>query len=115
LYGIYTSLLTFSFAEVVQFVIQNDSSGTTGGVFGLPLVDGLFPTLGPLAAMRAYYWTGLALAAIALVVLLVTVRSSFGLALRAVRDSLPYGATRGVSVLRLRVLAFALSGFMAGI
>jgi branched-chain amino acid transport system permease protein len=32
-----------------------------------------------------------------------------------VRDSLPYGATRGVSVLRLRVLAFALSGFMAGI
>ena len=42
LFGIYTSLLTFSFAQVVQYVALNDPAGITGGSFGFPTVRGLF-------------------------------------------------------------------------
>jgi len=115
LFGIYTSLLTFSFAQVIQFVIVNDNSGITGGTFGLPLVRGLFPSLSPLGSMRAYYWTSLAVAALTVLAVAWIIHTRLGLALRAVRDSLAYGAARGVSALRYRVLAFGVSGFMAGI
>jgi branched-chain amino acid transport system permease protein len=57
LYGIYTSLLTFAFAEVVQYVILNDGSGLTGGPFGFPIVPGLYSSFSPLTSLRAYYWT----------------------------------------------------------
>ena len=40
LFGIYTSLLTFSFAQVVQYVAVNDPRGLTGGSFGFPTVPG---------------------------------------------------------------------------
>jgi branched-chain amino acid transport system permease protein len=115
LFGIYTSLLTFSFAQVIQFVIVNDNSGITGGSFGLPLVRGLFPSLSPLGSMRAYYWTSLAVAALTVLAVAWIIRTRLGLALRAVRDSLAYGAARGVSALRFRVVAFGISGFMAGV
>ncbi|MDQ3889850.1 MAG: branched-chain amino acid ABC transporter permease [Actinomycetota bacterium] len=115
LYGIYTSLLTFSFAQVILFVILNDNSGTTGGPFGLEYVNGLFPSLSPLASIRAYYWTTLVVAVVAVAAIATVMRTRFGMALRAVRDSLPYGAARGVSALRYRVLAFGFSGFLAGI
>lgn len=115
LFGIYTSLLTFSFAEVIQFVILNDNSGTTGGPFGLPYVAGLFPSLGATASMRAYYWTSLAIVVLVLIALVFIMRSRFGLGLRALRDSLPYAAARGLSPLRYRVAAFGISGFIAGV
>ncbi len=115
LFGIYTSLLTFSFAEVIQFVIVNDNSGVTGGPFGLPSVRGLFGSLSPLATMRAYYWTCLLVAFATILLTALTVRSRLGLALRALRDSLAFGAARGISPLRYRVIAFAASGFVAGI
>jgi ABC-type branched-subunit amino acid transport system permease subunit len=57
LYGIYTSLLTFAFAEVVKYVILNDGSGLTGGSYGFPTVPGLYSSLSPDASTRAYYWT----------------------------------------------------------
>ena len=41
LFGIYTSLLTFAFAEVVQYVALNDPRGLTGGSYGFPTVPGL--------------------------------------------------------------------------
>jgi branched-chain amino acid transport system permease protein len=115
LYGIYTSLLTFAAAEVVQLVIENDTTGTTGGNFGLPMVRGLFPSLSPLWNERAWYWTclGILIAAVAATALIT--RTTFGLGLRTLRDSLPYGSARGIAPLRARVTAFALSGFVAGI
>ena len=116
LYGIYTSLLTFAAAQVVQLVIQNDDTGTTGGAFGLPSVDGLFGSISsPLWNVRAYYWLYLAVAIAVVAGLAWVVRSPFGLALRTTRDSLAYGSARGIDPLRYRVAAFALSGALAGI
>ncbi|HET7429031.1 MAG TPA: branched-chain amino acid ABC transporter permease, partial [Gaiellales bacterium] len=116
LYGIYTSLLTFAAAQVVQLVIQNDDTGTTGGAFGLPSVQGMFDGISdPLWNVRAYYWLYLAIAVVVVAGLAWLVRTPFGLALRTTRDSLPYGSARGIDPLRYRVAAFAVSGALAGV
>jgi branched-chain amino acid transport system permease protein len=115
LYGIYTSLLTFAAAQVFQLVIQNDDTGTTGGAFGLPSVDGLFGSLDPLWNARAYYWLYLAIAVATVAFFAWLVKSPFGLALRTTRDSLAYGSARGIDPLRYRVAAFAISGALAGL
>jgi branched-chain amino acid transport system permease protein len=115
LYGIYTSLLTFSFAEVVQYVILNDGSGLTGGPYGFPIVGGLYSSLSPAASARAYYWTILAVVVASTVALAAIAASRLGMALRALRDAPAYAAARGLSPLRYRVIAFAISGFVAGI
>jgi branched-chain amino acid transport system permease protein len=115
LYGIYTSLLTFAFAEVVQYVILNDGSGLTGGPYGFPIVPGLYASLSPTASARAYYWTILAVVVASTVALAAIAQSRLGMALKALRDAPGYAAARGVSPLRYRVIAFAISGFVAGI
>lgn len=115
LYGIYTSLLTFAFAEVIQYVILNDGSGITGGSFGLPAVSGLFGSLSPGAQNRAYYWTALAVVVAATLALAAVGQSGLGIALRGIRDAPGYAAARGVNPLRYRIIAFAVSGFLAGI
>lgn len=115
LYGIYTSLLTFGAAQVVQLVIQNDTSGTTGGSLGMPSVEGLFTSLDPLWSARAYYWLVLAVVVVVAVGTALLVRSPFGLALRTLRDSAAYGSARGIDPRRYRVMAFAVSGFVAGV
>ncbi len=115
LYGIYTSLLTFSFAQVFQFVVTNDPFGLTGGSFGFPTVSGLFSFLSPTASLRAYYWTMLAVL-VGSTAAVAWIRSSrLGLVLRAVRDAPSYAAARGISPLKYRAIAFAISGFIAGI
>jgi branched-chain amino acid transport system permease protein len=115
LYGIYTSLLTFAFAEVIQYVIVNDGSGLTGGTFGLPIVKGLYSSLSLAASARAYYWTVLAVVVASTIGLAAVGRSRLGIALRGIRDAPAYAAARGVSPTRYRVIAFAVSGFLAGI
>jgi len=115
LYGIYTSLLTFAFAEVIQYMILNDGSGITGGSFGLPSVPGLFDTLSIDDQNRAYYWTILAIVVTVTLVLAAVKQSELGIALRSIRDAPAYAAARGVNPLRLRVIAFAISGFIAGV
>lgn len=115
LFGIYTSLLTFAFAEVVQYVIENTSSGLTGGTFGFPSVSGLYGSLSPVTATHAYYWTALGIIVVSTAAVGLVSRSRVGIGLRAIRDAPAFAAARGVSPLRYRMLAFALSGFLAGI
>ncbi|MGN6678117.1 MAG: branched-chain amino acid ABC transporter permease, partial [Streptosporangiaceae bacterium] len=115
LYGIYTSLLTFAFAEVIQYVILNDGSGLTGGSFGLPIVPGLYSSLSLDSSTKAYFWTALAVVVIATLALAAVGHSRLGIALRGIRDAPAYAAARGVNPLRYRIFAFAISGFLAGV
>jgi len=115
LYGIYTSLLTFSFASVVQSIIVNDGSGLTGGSFGLDTVKGLYPGLASNAQIHAYYWTVLAVIVVATYAVARIRSSRLGIALRTARDAPAYAAARGVNPLKYRIFAFAISGFIAGI
>lgn len=113
--GMYTALLTFSFAQIVSMVIVNDNTGLTGGPFGLPAVDGLFTSLSPDGSMRAYYWLALVVVIVSLFAVAFIRRSSFGLSLTALRDSAGFAAARGVDPLRTQVTVYAIAGFLAGI
>jgi branched-chain amino acid transport system permease protein len=115
LHGIYTSLLTFSFAQVFLFIVVNDPGGLTGGTFGFPTVPGLFSFLSPTTSLHAYFWTMLAVV-VASTLAVARIRGSrLGIALRTIRDAPSYAAARGISPLKFRVIAFAISGFIAGI
>jgi branched-chain amino acid transport system permease protein len=115
LFGIYTSLLTFSFAQVVQYGALNDPRGLTGGAFGYPAVDGLFPNYGQTAYLRAYYWVCLGVIIAACFAVAWLRQSHLGYALRSARDAPAYTAARGIDLRAARVAAFGLSGFLAGI
>src|SRR2546430_14765462 len=65
--------------------------------------------------MRLYYWTVLGVVVVSTAGLAAVGHSHLGIAVRAVRDAPAYTAARGVSPLRYRVIAFAISGFLAGI
>jgi branched-chain amino acid transport system permease protein len=114
--GIYASLLTFSFAEVVRLLVISDQSGLTGGTFGLSGVPDLsFGGLTPDARQRAYYWLALALVVATAVVIYVFIHSPLGVSLKALRDSPGYAAARGVSPMRMQVITFTTAAFIAGI
>jgi branched-chain amino acid transport system permease protein len=114
--GIYASLLTFSFAEVVRLLVISDDSGVTGGTFGLSGVpDIAFGDFAPDARQRAYYWLALALVVATAVLIWVFIHSPLGMALKALRDSPGYAAARGVSPMRMQVVTFSTSAFIAGL
>jgi branched-chain amino acid transport system permease protein len=115
LFGIYTSLLTFSFSQVVQYVAVNDPGGLTGGSFGFPTVRGLFSDADQTAFLRNYYWVFLAVIVGSCFAVAWLRQSRLGIALRSSRDAPAYTAARGVSPRAVRVAAFGLSGFLAGI
>ena len=115
LFGIYTSLLTFAFSEVVQYVILDDGCGLTGGPFGFPTVPGLYPELGPDALSARVLLDALGVAVVASCCRPGRGHSPLGIALRSVRDAPAYAAARGASPLAARVMAFAISGFLASI
>lgn len=114
--GIYASLLTFSFGEVVRLLVISDESGLTGGSFGLSGIPGLaFEGLSPDAEQRAYYWLALALVVLTAAFIYVFIHSPLGTALKALRDSPAYAASRGVSPLKMQVITFGASAFIAGV
>ena len=114
--GIYASLLTFSFGEVVRLLVISDESGLTGGSFGLSGVPGLaFEGLSPDAQQRAYYWVILGLVILTAVFVYVFIHSPLGVALKALRDAPGYAASRGVSPIKMQVITFATSAFIAGV
>ncbi|MGH2525315.1 MAG: branched-chain amino acid ABC transporter permease [Actinomycetota bacterium] len=114
--GIYASLLTFSFGEVVRLLVISDDSGLTGGTFGLSgLPDIAFGDLSPDARQRAYYWLALAIVVATALVIWRFIHSPLGTALKALRDSPGYAAARGVSPMRMQIITFLVSAFIAGI
>lgn len=114
--GIYASLLTFSFGEVVRLLVISDESGVTGGSFGLSGIPGLaFDGLPPDARQRAYYWIALALVVLTAVFVYVFIHSPMGAAMKALRDAPGYAASRGVSPMTMQVVTFSISAFIAGV
>ncbi|HEX7248393.1 MAG TPA: branched-chain amino acid ABC transporter permease, partial [Actinomycetota bacterium] len=71
--------------------------------------------LSPDAKQRAYYWLALALVVLTAVFVYVFIHSPLGTALEALRDSPAYAASRGVSPLRMQVITFGTSAFIAGV
>jgi branched-chain amino acid transport system permease protein len=112
--GHYVAIATLAVGEIVSLAILNWESLTRGpiGIAGIPPLE-LFGL--PLADPAAVYWAALtALALLALAQARLT-RFHLGRTLRAIREDDVAARASGISLNRYKGLAFAASGFAAGV
>lgn len=113
--GVYVILMTISFHEIFRTLLTTDTTGFTGGIFGLPPFEGFVSSDLGFGERAVYqYYIGLALFLAATLVVWCVLHSRLGLAFKAMGQNSLYAATRGISVFRTQVLAFIISGALAG-
>jgi branched-chain amino acid transport system permease protein len=106
--GIYLSLTTLAFSQILHIIIVNQYD-LTRGTMGLQ-VPGLMAEYSKLA----YYYIQLAAAVLVLLILYRMLHSNLGLNFRAVQNDELAAKSLGVKVLQVRVLAFTVASAMAG-
>jgi branched-chain amino acid transport system permease protein len=113
--GIYVALLTFSFAEVVRLAVINDSSGVTGGVYGLSGIVSPFESLSTITEQRVFYWFALIVCIVTALIIQRVMNSPYGVAFQGLRDSSRYASGLGVSMRVYYVAATTLSAVLSGV
>jgi len=99
----YLAIATLGFAEIIRVVLTNTQTITNGalGLKGLP-------------KYATTYWVwGVAAASVIFMVFLI--RSSYGRAIKAVRDDEIAAEAMGINVFRVKLSSFTASSFMAGV
>jgi branched-chain amino acid transport system permease protein len=112
--GHYVAIATLGIGEIVALTILNWESLTAGPV-GLanippPALAGL-----PIISNQGIYWLSLTLLAGLALLQWRLSRSHLGRTLRAIREDAVAAQAYGISLFRYKALAFAVSGFAAGI
>lgn len=99
----YLAIATLGFAEIIRVVLTNTQTLTNGalGLKGLP--------------MYSTTWVVWPCAALSVAFMVLLTRSSYGRALKAVRDDEIAAGAMGVDVFRVKVVSFTVSSFMAGV
>jgi branched-chain amino acid transport system permease protein len=114
--GIYIALITFVFVQLCYYLILAVPD-LTGGSSGLPGLSAL--EIGSFSLNQysglGYLWLFAFAVAVLLIVLDSVLKSSFGRSLVALRDNEQLAVSRGINRVRQQLLAFALSGGIAGI
>ncbi len=105
--GIYFAIGTLILAEALRIWMINWN--LTGGAQGINLPLATAPD--PLT----FYYIGLALAAGATGVIALILRTKLGIGLRAIRDNEDAAQNMGVNTFRVKLYAFAISAFIAGL
>jgi len=106
--GIYLSLTTLAFSEILHIIINNEYE-ITRGTMGLQ-VPGLLSTYSKIG----YFYIFLVATLLTLWVVYRLIHSNAGLNFRAVLNDERAAASLGVDVVRVRVLAFTVSSALAG-
>jgi branched-chain amino acid transport system permease protein len=106
--GIYLSLTTLGFSEILRIVITNEFE-ITRGTMGLQV-----PGLVEVYSKAAYFYIMLGGAVLTLMILHKMIYSNMGLNFRAVQNDERAAASLGVNVMRVRVVAFTVSSALAG-
>ncbi len=107
--GIYLSLTTLAFSEILRIVINNEYE-ITRGTMGLKVP----PLFGAYSKATSLY-VFLAAAVLVLLIIHRLLRSDLGLSFRAVQNDELAASSLGVPVVRVRVAAFVISAAMAGL
>jgi branched-chain amino acid transport system permease protein len=112
--GIYFSMITFAFAEIVYFVV-NQCAAYTGGEDGLhDVFRGTLFGLS-LADDRVFYYLALALVVLMVLFVLRILKSPFGMSLVGARENERRMLSVGYNVYLIRVQAYALSAFVISV
>ena len=113
--GHYFVILTFAVGEVIS-VVEMRWESLTGGVNGITTLPGAQTLFGLRLAGRADYYTVVVIfAVVVLLVLCLLMRSRWGILLRSMRENPDLSTSLGINVPINRVIAFALSGAIAGL
>ncbi|MCX5841776.1 MAG: branched-chain amino acid ABC transporter permease [Deltaproteobacteria bacterium] len=107
--GIYLSLTTLGFSEILRIIITNEEKWTRG-TMGLQ-TPGLFAEY----SKNSYYFVFLFFTALMLVLIYKLIHSEWGVTLRAVLNDEIAASASGINTIRVRILAFTLTGAMAGL
>lgn len=101
--GDYLAIASLGFAEIIRVVFTNAQTITNGalGLKGIPTLTNLWWTFGT--------------AAFTLVVLWSLINSSFGRALKAIREDEIAAESMGIHLAKHKTLAFVIGAFFAGI
>lgn len=99
----YLAIATLGFSEVIRVLITNAQPVTNGaqGLKGLPRYSGT--------------WTVWIVAGLAILFMVYLMRSSYGRAMKAVRDDEIAAEAMGINVFGVKVTSFVVSSFMAGV
>ena len=112
--GIYFSMITLAFAQMVDFIAQQ-AVHWTGGENGIPGIPRA-PFLGiDFNRGLPLYYFSLVIAAAGYFIAMRAIRSPFGQALRAIRDNRVRAQSVGYDPKVQMLLAFLISAFLAGI
>lgn len=106
--GIYLSLTTLGFSEILRIVITNEEQWTRG-TMGLQ-VPGFFTHY----SKTSYYFLFLVVTILVLVFIRSILASDMGLAFRAVLNDELAANTSGINTVQVRLVAFTFSSGMAG-
>jgi branched-chain amino acid transport system permease protein len=107
--GIYLSLTTLAFSEILHIIIVNEYE-VTRGTMGLQV-----PSLMNPYSKSAYLYIMLAGTVFTLLVIYRVIHSNVGLNFRSVQNDEMAASSLGVNVVRVRVLAFTVSSALAGL
>ncbi len=113
--GDYLAIVTLGFGEIVRIAVTN-LEPWTGGPNGLMGID--HPAIGPFrfgVDSAPYYWALLALIGATAWACARLYRSRVGLAWRAIREDEMAGASLGMDVVELKLVALGLGGRVAGL
>lgn len=107
--GIYLSLTTLGFSEILRIIITNEDQWTRG-TMGLQ-IPGLFSEYSKVS----YYYLFLVLTVLVLVIIYWIIHSEMGLTFRAVLNDELAASSSGINTVRVRIVAFTVSSAMAGL
>jgi len=107
--GIYLSLTTLGFSEILRIIITNEDQWTRG-TMGLQ-TPGFFAEY----SKTSYYYLFLIVTVLLLILIHKIIRSEMGLTFRAVLNDELAASSSGINTIRVRILAFTISSAMAGL
>lgn len=112
--GIQFAMITLAFSQFLYFIfLQSPFTGGEDGMQSIPR-NALFGLI-DVADNRTYYYVILAMALLCIFVYYRIIHSPYGEVLKAVHDNQPRVESLGFNPERIKLLAFVLSGTMAGI
>jgi branched-chain amino acid transport system permease protein len=116
--GIYFSMLTLAFAQLLYFIAFHlaDWTGGDDGLRGITVLPVRLPGLTlPLDTPLAFYYFALVLVGLAVAGLKRVLDSPFGAVLQAIRENADRAAACGYDVTRVKQLSFVFSAVFAGL
>lgn len=100
--GMFLAIATLAFAEILIVALKNTRAlGGALGLNGVPLVTTI--------------WHVVAVLGLLVIVFLRFEDTRLGLGFRAIRDDAKAAAASGIDVIGMRIMAFALGGFLCGL